>query len=99
MAIERLVGLFVTDDELYSKYREGMRPILQTYGGKFGYDFKVSEVLKSEVKEPINRIFTLTFETEESMNGFFSDENYLMVRNQYFDPSVSATTIIAKYER
>ena len=99
MTIERLVGLFVTDDELYTKYREGMRPVLQTYGGGFGYDFKISEVLKSEVEEPINRVFTIFFENEESMNSFFSDKNYLEIRNKYFDPSVSASTIIAKYER
>jgi uncharacterized protein (DUF1330 family) len=70
MAIETLVGLYVTDDDLYQKYREGMLPILQTYGGGFGYDFKVSEVLKSEVEEPINRVFTIFFENEDAMNTF-----------------------------
>ncbi len=99
MAIERLVGLFVTDDDLYQKYREKMFPILQTYGGGFGYDFKVSEVLKSEVKEPINRVFTIFFENEDSMNKFFTDEKYLYIRNKYYEPSVSATTIISKYDR
>lgn len=99
MAIERLVGLFVTDDDLYQKYREEMHPILQTYGGAFGYDFKVSEVLKSKVEAPINRVFTIFFENEASMNAFFADKKYLAVRNRYYEPSVSATTVIAKYER
>ena len=54
MAIETLVGLYVTDDDSYQKYHEGMFPILQSYGGGFGYDFKVSEVLKTEVDSPIN---------------------------------------------
>ena len=56
MSIERLVGLYITDDDLYQKYREGMFPILKQYGGGFGYDFKISEVLKSEVETPINRL-------------------------------------------
>ncbi len=99
MAIETLVGLYVTDDDLYQKYREGMLPILQTYGGGFGYDFKVSEVLRSEVEEPINRVFTIFFENEDAMNTFFTNEKYIEIRNKYFEPSVSATTIISKYER
>lgn len=99
MAIERLVGLFVTDDDMYQKYREHMFPVLQTFGGAFGYDFKVSEVLKSEVEAPINRVFTIFFETEESMNDFFVDEQYLEIRKKYYEPSVSATTIISKHER
>lgn len=99
MAIERLVGLFVSDEKLYQKYREGMLPILRSYGGSFGYDFKVSEVLKSEVKEPINRVFTIYFENRDSMDTFFSSEEYLAVRKKYFVPSVTATTVISIYER
>jgi len=99
MAIERLVGLFVTDDDMYRKYREYMYPVLQTYGGAFGYDFKVSEVLKSEVEAPINRVFTIFFETEESMNAFFTNKEYLEIRKKYYEPSVSATTVISKHER
>ncbi|EAR61344.1 hypothetical protein MED92_11474 [Oceanospirillum sp. MED92] len=44
---EMLVGLEVTDDQIYQSYREAMRPILEFYGGEFGYDFRVSEVLKN----------------------------------------------------
>ena len=82
MAFERLVGLFVTDDELYQKYRDSMYPILKAYGGAFGYDFRVAEVLKSEVEEPINRVFTISFEDEKLMNTFFADEKYLQVRKR-----------------
>jgi len=98
MVTERLVALFVTDDDLYQKYREGMLPILKSYGGDFGYDFKVSDVLKSKVNEPINRVFTIYFEDEKAMDNFFTDENYLKIRKQYFEPAVSASTVIAKYE-
>ena len=99
MAIERLVGLFVTNDELYQTYRENMLPILQVYGGAFGYDFKIAEVLKSEVEAPINRVFTISFKDEDSMATFFRDKKYLAVREKYFEPSVRATTVISKYER
>ncbi len=99
MAIERLVGLFVTDDDLYQQYREAMLPILKQHGGGFGYDFKIEKVLKSEVDEQINRVFTIYFDNEDSMNTFFSNEKYLEIRQQYYEPAVSATTIIAKYQR
>jgi len=99
MAIERLVGLFVSDENLYQKYRDAMMPILQEYGGNFGYDFKISDVLKSEVKEPINRVFTISFQNEDSMNQFFKNEQYLKIRVKYYEPSVSANTLISKYER
>lgn len=99
MRFERLVGLYVTDEDMYKKYREAMLPILGTFGGAFSYDFKVSEVLKSEVKEKINRVFIIHFENEESMNLFFSNEKYLDVKEKYFVPSVSDVTEIAKYEK
>jgi len=99
MAVERLVGLFVTDKDIYKKYREGMFPILKAYSGGFGYDFEVSNVLKSEVSEPINRVFTIFFENEDLMNKFFVDEKYLEVRKKYYELSVLATTIISKYEK
>ncbi|VAW98424.1 hypothetical protein MNBD_GAMMA22-2500 [hydrothermal vent metagenome] len=99
MAIERLVGLHVTDDALYQQYREAMLPILKQHGGGFGYDFKIAEVLQSEVDQNINRLFTIYFESEKLMDDFFKNEKYLVVRNQYYVPAVSATTIISKYSR
>ena len=99
MRFERLVGLYVTDEDMYKKYREAMLPILGIFGGGFSYDFKVSEVLKSEVKEKINRVFIIHFENEESMNLFFSNKEYLAVKQKYFVPSVSDMTEIAKYEK
>lgn len=97
MRVERLVGLYVTNEEMYKKYREGMLPILEAFGGGFSYDFKVSEVLKSEVKEKINRVFILYFTNEESMNLFFSDKNYMDIKQKYFMSSVSDVTKIAEY--
>lgn len=31
--MEYLIGLYVTDDEMYKKYRTAMFPLLQKYGG------------------------------------------------------------------
>ncbi len=99
MAFERLVGLNVVDDEAYQSYRDEMTPILKRYDGGFGYDFKVSEVLKSKTEAPINRVFTIYFSSEDSMNSFFSNDEYLKIRKRHFEKSVTDTTIIATYER
>ncbi len=99
MAVEMLVGLHVVDEEGYQMYRNEMTPILESYGGGFGYDFKVSEVLKSKTKAPINRVFTISFPDQDSMDSFFSNAEYLQGRQRHFKKSVSATTIMATYER
>jgi len=99
MAIETIVGLQVVDEEEYQAYRDEMIPILESYGGGFGYDLKVSEVLKSQTKAPINRVFTISFPDQDSRNAFFSNEEYLKVRQRHFEKSVTDTTIIATYER
>ena len=98
MSLEILVGLNVTDDAAYSTYRAGMTPILVLYRGSFGYDFKVSEVLKSESEVLINRVFTIQFPDESAMSSFFADSTYLEVKAAHFDRSVSDTVIIATYE-
>lgn len=99
MAYERLLGIFVTDEAAYQKYRDGMLPILSSYGGNFGYDLRVSEVLKAENDARINRVFTIYFPDKETSDNFFADERYVAVRTQYFEPSVSDVTIIATYSR
>ncbi len=96
---ETLVGLHVTDDEMYSRYRAGMTPILTTYGGFFRYDFRIGEVLKSETQEDINRLFVLSVPDREARDAFFSNEEYLEVRRQFFEPAVQAATMLAEYER
>ena len=76
-----------------------MMPILHAHGGDFGYDFKVSEVLLSQTDSKINRVFTIYFPNQESMEQFFSNPDYLKVKEIYFDNSVSDTTIIATYDK
>lgn len=99
MAFERIMGLDVTNDEEYQKYRAGMTPILESFGGSFGYDFKVSEVLKSKSDASINRVFTIHFPNKETMENFFSDSEYLKVKEQYFNGSVKSATVISMHEQ
>ena len=64
MAYERVMGLEVIDDRIYQQYRDAMAPILTSYGGAFGFDFRVSEVLLSKTQDPINRLFTIAFPSQ-----------------------------------
>ena len=98
MAYERIMGLDVIDDQKYQKYREAMTPILQSFGGSFGFDFKVSEVLLSKTDDNINRVFTITFPTQNQMDSFFSNPEYLGVKSKYFDQSVQSKTVISLHE-
>ena len=76
-----------------------MKPILESYGGGFGYDFQIAEVLKSETEAPINRVFTIYFRDESAMNSFFSNKEYLEIKEKHFNQAVTHTTFIATYER
>jgi len=91
-----IVGLEVRDDDLYSKYRASMTPIMQEYGGAFEYDFVVSRVLKSPGAKNINRVFSITFPDESARTQFFADDRYLKVRNEFFDPAVASVTSIGE---
>jgi len=96
---EILVGLNVLDDAGYRRYREGMTPLLEACGGSFRYDFRVSEVLKSETGEPINRLFVIVFPDITTKERFFSDPEYLAIRARHFEPAVREVTRIASYDR
>jgi len=99
MSYEILVGLQVVDDCQYEAYRAAMKPILADYQGRFIYDFKVSEVLLSEVDDEINRVFTINFSCKNNMEGFFSDPKYLKVKENYFIGSVGCANILSSYEK
>ncbi|KGJ95161.1 DUF1330 domain-containing protein [Colwellia psychrerythraea] len=101
MSYEILVGLHVLDDLKYEDYRKAMKPILADYQGAFGYDFTVSEVLISPENSDIdiNRVFTINFSSKNKMEGFFSEPQYLVVKEKYFVNSVGSATIIASYEK
>ncbi|MBX2847727.1 MAG: DUF1330 domain-containing protein [Acidiferrobacterales bacterium] len=96
---ERIMGLNVIDHDLYQKYREHMLPILESYGGQFGYDFLVSDVLKSKNKAKINRVFTIEFPSHSDMISFFNDPDYLEVKAKFLDTSIDNKTVISMHER
>lgn len=98
-AYETVVGLKVTNDELYSDYRKAMTPILTKYEGGFRYDFKILETLISEDQKPINRLFLIYFNNKESKDRFFKDPEYIKIKETFFTPSVESNTIISEYER
>ena len=99
MPFENLVGLHVVDEDGYRKYREGMIPILTSFGGHFRYDFAVSDVLKGEAQHPINRLFIIVFPDRATQARFYKDPAYLRVREALYAPSVAAATRLAEYDR
>ena len=99
MSYEILIGLNVLDDHKYENYRSAMSPLLTSYEGYFAYDFKVSDVLISEGNTDINRVFTINFSSKNKMESFFSDSQYLKIKEKYFVESVGSTTIISSYEK
>jgi uncharacterized protein (DUF1330 family) len=99
MTYERVMGLHVTDDDEYQRYREGMEPILNSIGGAFGYDFKIEEVLRSKVDSPINRVFTIEFPSREEMESFFCRPDYLEIQERHFKNSVASKTVISIHEK
>ena len=99
MSYERIMGLEVINEEMYQKYRENMIPILHSFGGSFGFDFKVNEVLKSKTNDLINRVFTLDFPSKKTMDEFFTNSDYLAVKEKNFLNSVKSVTIISMHEK
>lgn len=99
MPFERIMGLEVTNHEEYQKYRENMTPILHSFGGSFGFDFQIGDVLKSKTDNVINRVFTIDFPSRDIMDEFFNDPSYLAVKEKYFKHSVKSVTIISMHEK
>ena len=99
MTHEIMVGLTVTDDELYRQYRAAMAPLLRAHGGGFRYDFTVAKVLESVSDHAINRVFAIYFESRARKEAFFAHPEYLAIKQRFFLRSVSGTTIFGEYER
>jgi len=99
MSFERIMGLEVINDDEYQKYRNNMVPILHSFGGSFGFDFKIDQVLQSKTDEAINRVFTIDFPSKEIMDKFFTDPSYLAVKDKYFKNSVKSVTTISMHDK
>lgn len=91
-----VVALEVTDPQGYARYREGMTPILEGYGGRFDWDLQGGEVLRSPDGVHVNRVFALSFPDRARRTAFFSDPKYREVRDQWFDPAVAAVFTVAE---
>src|SRR5262245_10032307 len=98
MAHELVVGLNVTDEATYAKYRAAMAPILAAHGGGFRYDFTIAKVLASASPHPINRVFAIFFESKAKKDAFYSNPDYLAIKARYFEPSVAGRTILGAYD-
>ncbi len=99
MAYETVVGLKVNNDEIYDQYRLSISPLLKKYEGGFRYDFKIKQTLIAENSNEINRLFLIYFKNKQLMNAFFSDSEYLKIKEKFFTNSVTSTTIISEYQR
>ena len=99
MSYEILVGLNVLDESMYENYRCAMKPILSEYEGRFCYDFKVSDTLISEHDGEINRVFIINFSCQNKMQAFFSNPEYLAIKEKYFVVSVDNMSVISSYEK
>ena len=99
MTYETMVGLTVTDDDGYTKYRNAMAPLLAAHGGGFRYDFTIDKVLQSASEHPINRVFAIYFGSKAQMAAFFANPDYQAIKAKYFQPAVAGTTIFGSYER
>jgi len=99
MVHEMMVGLTVTDDEVYRQYRAAMAPLLAAHGGGFHHDFTIAKVLKSASDHPINRVFVIFFGSEEQKDAFFAHPDYRAIKAKFFERSVAGTTIFGSWNR
>lgn len=98
MPYERIIDLDIVDEEGYQKCRDAMLPILKACGGAFGFDLKVLEVLLSKTEDNINRVFTIIFPGREKMDEFFSDRDYVTVKNRYLKNDIKSKLVISMHE-
>lgn len=99
MTHEMMVGLTVTDDDVYQQYRAAMLPLLTAHGGGFRYDFTIGKVLKSASEHPINRVFAIYFGSAAQKDAFFAHPDYQTIKARFFARSVAGTTIFGAYDR
>ena len=99
MTHEMMVGLTVTDDDVYAQYRAAMAPLLARHGGGFRHDFTIAKVLKSASDHPINRVFAIYFGSKEQKDAFFAHPEYRAIKARFYERSVAGTTIFGAYDR
>jgi uncharacterized protein (DUF1330 family) len=91
------VGLRLVDREKYAEYRAEMAPLLAEAGGRFRYDFDVSQTLLSESGHDLDRVFVIQFPDRAAKEGFFARPEYVEIRRRLFEKAVGRMEIIAEY--
>ncbi|MEO1272112.1 MAG: DUF1330 domain-containing protein [Myxococcota bacterium] len=99
MAFENLVAMNVIDEERYPMYREAMRPLLESYGGGFRFDFGVQTTHTGPKEHPVTRVFGIYFRDREACQQFFADPRYAEVRKTHFEGAVDGFTVLAEYDQ
>lgn len=92
------VGLELRDEAGYARYRAAMMPLLERFGGRFDWDFRVSEVLRGPEGARVDRVFALSFPHRGARERFFADPAYLEVRERHFAPAVGSVATLAEIE-
>lgn len=92
-----VVALDVRDISAYQQYRQDIGPLLRAAGGRFRYDFRVTEVLQAEAAARINRVFVLEFPDRARRAAFFADGRYQEIKRRLFTPAVSDVIVVADY--
>jgi uncharacterized protein (DUF1330 family) len=94
-----MVGITVTDEAGYQRYRDAMAPLLQAHGGGFRCDFTIERVLKSDGRHPINRVFVISLGSMQQKEAFFAHPEYLAIKAQHFETAVAAVTVFGAWDR
>jgi uncharacterized protein (DUF1330 family) len=96
MAYDWIIGLNVTDAELYRQYRAEMTPLLEAAGGQFAYDFDIARTHRNASAHEINRVFVIRFPDRAACERYFQDPAYLAIRAKYFERAVRGVTVLAE---
>jgi hypothetical protein len=57
----------------------------------------ISRFLKCLSLRRTQPVFTIHFASEDALNAFFANDEYLKIRQRHFEKSVTDTTTIATY--
>lgn len=91
------VALRVKDEEKYGEYRKAVLPILERHGGEVLHDFRIAEIISSDVDAKVNRLSVIRFPDDAAKVAFFDDADYVAAKSQHFDDAVESSAIIASY--
>jgi len=92
------VRLRVLDDKRFDEFHSAIKPVLSRYHGQLGYEFTVPASLLARHSHKVNHVFTLSFASEQWMESFFVDSEYLKTRGRHILKSFATEQFIFGYE-